>query len=288
MATKGVLMYAYNNDRINYIQLAMVNAKLIKKHMGVPVSIVTDEDGMYYIMQLDPVFDQVIVLDDNAPVNHRTYRDTIYHAVQTDFKNTSRPSAYDVSPYDETLLIDADYIIQNSTLNAVWGSVEDIMINRDAVSLMHKPLAGDEFRLNEYGIRMYWATVIYFKKVDSVRVLFNMVKHIQDHWAFYKLVYNFPSKMFRNDYAFSIAIHTLSGFLENTEIKPLPISKILSATDRDQIYKIYEDGTWVMFANELDPNLSYKFYVTKFKGVNIHCMNKLSLMNNIDALERTI
>lgn len=281
-------MYAINNDQIDYTRLAAINAKLIKKHMNVPVSVVTNEDGKYWIEANGWEFDQIIVSPDQAVANPRMYRDTIYHTVQLDFKNGGRPSAYDASPYDETLLIDVDYIIQNDTLNTVWGSVEDIMINRDAVSLMNKPLAGEEFRLNEYGIRMYWATAIYFKKVDSVRILFNMVKHIKDHWAFYKLVYGFPSNMYRNDHAFSIAIHTLSGFLENTEIKPLPTPRILSATDKDQIYKISNDGSWIMFANETDDAYNYKFYATKIKGVNIHCMNKISLLRNVEALEATL
>lgn len=289
MATRGVLMYAVNNSHIDYIKLAILNAKCVHKYMGVPVSLITNNDGSYHPDLLETtVFDKVIVDGNSQTTNHRIYRDTIYHSVQLDFKNGSRPSAYDLSPYDETILIDVDYIIQNDTLNHAWGSLEDIMINRDAISVMNKPLQGDEFRLNQFGIRMYWATVIYFKKTEDVQVLFNMVKHIKENWDFYKLVYNFPSAMYRNDHAFSIAIHTLSGFMENTEIKALPTSQILSMTDRDQIYAIRPDSSWLVFANETKVGEEYKFYATSIKGMNVHCMNKMSLLRNIDALEATL
>lgn len=282
MGTKGVIMFGVNNTSIDYIKLAIANAKLITRLMGVPVTLITDKEGSTSASIAESgVFDQVVIDDNKGPHNSRHYRDTAYHVVNDDFKNFSRPSAYDLSPYDETLLIDVDYIIQDSSLNACWGSVEDLMINKTALSLLHTPLLGDEFRLNTFGIRMYWATVVYFKKTDNVRTLFGMVNHIKEHWEFYKLIYNFPNTMYRNDYAFAIAIHTMNGFVESTEVKPLPVPYILTATDKDQLYKVLPDGM-LMFVN--DPVHDYKFSITKVSRANLHCMNKISLLRNLDAL----
>ena len=36
---------------------------------------------------------------------------------------------YELSPYDETLVIDGDYFIMNDVLDQVWGSENDFMIN---------------------------------------------------------------------------------------------------------------------------------------------------------------
>ena len=41
--TRGVLMYAHNNSEIDYFKIACANALMVRKNMGVPVTLVTDE-----------------------------------------------------------------------------------------------------------------------------------------------------------------------------------------------------------------------------------------------------
>ena len=43
---KGVCFFAYNNEQIDYINLAVLAAKFAKKHLGLPVCVITDE-GTY-------------------------------------------------------------------------------------------------------------------------------------------------------------------------------------------------------------------------------------------------
>ena len=280
MSTCGVVMYGVNNSRINYVQIANANAKLVKHFMQVPITLITDDASK---KDVEPgVFDQIIIDPTTGPQNDRTYRDTIYHEFTADFKNYNRPSIYHLSPYDETLLIDVDYLIQSDILNNCWGSVEDVLINNDAISLMNEPLTGNEYRLSPQGIRMFWATVVYFKKSDIAETLFDMVCHVRDYWEFYQVIYGFPNVMYRNDYAFSIAIHTMNGFLENAAFKPLPVPYILTATDCDQIYSIDEKGI-LMFAN--DTKERHIFRMTRIKGLNVHCMNKVSILRNLQDLE---
>ena len=43
--------------------------------------------------------------------------------------NKSRGDVYSLSPYDENLVIDCDYFVMSNTLDQVWGSESDFMIN---------------------------------------------------------------------------------------------------------------------------------------------------------------
>lgn len=294
--TRGIVIFGINNTRIEYVRLAMMAAAFAKKNMpGIPICLITDEDSVSqfrtgdksFTQELTDKFTDVVVIDSSKELpNVRTYRDTRYYHFKEHFKNSGRSSVYHLSPYDETLLIDCDYLICNNSLNAVWGNHEEVMINKEAIGLMHNEMMTDEQRLNPFGIKMYWATVVYFRKGEKAKLLFDLIEHVKDNWDFYKILYDFPGTLFRNDYAFSIAIHMLNGFVEEDFVVDLPDKKILTALDFDQFYGISSSKTLHFFANDLKEN--WKFYATKITGVNVHCMNKLSLINNMKEIMETL
>jgi hypothetical protein len=288
--SRGILLFACNNEKIDYLKLAYCSSLMIRHHLGddVGISIVTDPGTMKTSHSLVEKLKSAgvnIILAPSSTMsrpNVRQFSDTQYYSVSAEFINTNRMLAYDLSPYEETLLIDTDYLIQSDSLNKVWGSVEDVMINSSATSLQGTSLSSQEVRLNDFGIKMFWATVIYFKKCRRAEILFQFVEHIKDHWDYYKLIYDFPHSLYRNDYAFSIAIHTLNGFLGNDEIKSLPSPSLLSSTDRDQLYDMKPNGELIFFAqNEKE---TWKYVVVKVGGLDVHCMNKFSLMYNLNKL----
>jgi hypothetical protein len=113
--------------------------------------------------------------------------------------------------------------------------------------------------------------------------VFELVKHIKENWHFYKLTYNLPGSLYRNDYAFAIAIHLLGGFIEDPTFVPgLPEGSMLTALDTDQFYKLNSATDATFFVQ--DRKEIWKFYATRIKGVNVHCMNKLSLLNNFEEI----
>lgn len=290
MSTKkskcGFLMFAQNNNTINYLKIALTNAMLIKKHLNKPVTVVTDSKSLIWDENaknsklMKKVFDHIIISDEENPVNNRAYRDTIYYSVDDDFKNRNRSSAYSLSPYEETILIDADYLVFDSSINNVWGNSEEILINKDAIDLNGNSLTGEEYRLSDVGIRMYWATCIYFKKTTKAQMLFTLVDHIKQHWDYYKFTYGFTGSMFRNDFAFSIAIHILSGFEENEDFKGFP-NNILTIMDTDQMYA-YKDDAFTFFVQ--DRQESWKFELVKIKNASVHILNKISLAPHLNAI----
>lgn len=290
--SRGVLMFGINNEHIQYTQLAIMASAFVKRNMpGAKTAIITDAESRDFqknnsAYQLDSFFDHVIIAPKekgSSFSNQRKYSDTRYYHVSAQFKNTTRSLAYELSPFDETLLIDSDVLVANNALSAVWGCQEDVLINHRATNLFSQPLDGQEDRLNPYGIKMSWATIIYFKKSPKAELLFNLVEHIKENWQFYKLTYHFPGGLYRNDYAFSIALHILNSFEESFDFaKPLPDDTILTALDIDQFFKIISPTDFLFFVNDKREN--WKFYACKTRGLNVHCMNKISLLNNMDQI----
>jgi len=289
--SRGIVMFAVNNSSIDYVQLAVMAAAFIKCNMpGTDVCLITDQASLdwhdsHSQWKTSRWFTHVVLLPPAQEQfdNTRCYRDTRYWSVHDRFRNETRSLAYDLSPFDQTLLLDSDYLQCSNVLSAVWDSAEEIMINRRAVDLSHTPLAGPEFRLNPYGIRMYWATAVYFKKGPAARQLFDLVQHIKQNWEFYKLTYDFPGELFRNDYAFSIAIHILNGFCDGGgAVADLPDPSIITARDTDQFFRLRGGNSLSFFMN--DQLEQWKFTVNTFSGVNVHCMNKLSLINSMDHI----
>jgi len=289
--SRGILFFASNNDNINYLKIALLNAYMCKKNLGedTKITVVTSTTSLDWNVdiknEIEATFDKIIIDDKTTGEdNIRRYSDTQYYSVKDRFINGNRNSAYDLSPYDETLLLDVDFLMLDGSMNAIWGCAEDFLINDAALGLDHLPLDGEEFRLNQTGIKMVWATAIYFKKSERAKMVFDLVSFIKENWEYYKLLYGFGGYLYRNDFAFSIALHILNGFIENEEFKKLPTPFILTSTDRDHIHQVGLNSITIMF-NDMGmkhQNHEHAFYITKIKGHNVHIMNKMSLQKFVD------
>ena len=72
--SKGVVLIAINNANFDYVRMAEVNANLIRKHMQVPVTLITDHNGSYHpILKETDVFDKVLVNTPTADANPRIF-----------------------------------------------------------------------------------------------------------------------------------------------------------------------------------------------------------------------
>ena len=111
---RGVLLFAQNNAEIDYVKLATFSARQIKKFLDVPVSIVTDSlDAV-----TDPeVFDKIILIDAQLEQNSRFFYDGSDKHSKLVWKNGARSNCYNLTPYDETLVIDVDYVVNSNFLN---------------------------------------------------------------------------------------------------------------------------------------------------------------------------
>ena len=46
---KGIVIFAHNNRQIDYAKMSLISAKLAKKHLGVPVSLITDPSTLEWL-----------------------------------------------------------------------------------------------------------------------------------------------------------------------------------------------------------------------------------------------
>jgi hypothetical protein len=265
--TQGCLIFAYDGD-ILYGPQAVLAACLVRKHLNIPVSLVTDATTMS-TLKGHQVFENIYIREVGDVTNTRIINDT-----KVIWKNTNRSSAYDITPYDRTLVIDSDFLVLSDRLTHYLNSNADFMICPNMQDL-HPDRTGSQVLADPASVPMLWATNIVFNKTPEVAALFNLVEHIRENWIYYCGLYKFNSIRFRNDYAFTIACHTLGGFGLDKFYVNLP--EPVWFTDKDQLVKISGDTlTWAMNSNNTQ--------FVRTQGQDIHMMNKHDLLNNIDQL----
>lgn len=282
--SRGFLMYAHNNEEVDYGLIALCNALMIKTNMREnAVALVTDNGTKSWLIEqfgeefISRAFDHIIMAGKSAGKEKRAYQDTASTSKKLSWYNGSRSSAYDVSPFDETILIDADYLICDNTLDHVWGTDTDLMMNRTATSLNFAPLDERETHLNSFGIPMYWATCVYFRKSEFAKMFFDVVAHVKTNIQYYQFLYRFPGRLFRNDYVFSIAAHTLGGWTHGG-VENLPVPYLLTSFDRDELHDVVGKNKFVFLVN--DAEQSWKFNLARVDNLNVHIMNKFSIVRN--------
>jgi hypothetical protein len=290
MASRGVLMFAHNNQEIDYFKIAMVNAFMVQKNLNVPVTLITDEGTHEWALKsndeelINKAFDNIVVVDKDYDFhrgNQRIYRDTNAKTAKLAFYNCNHWAAYELSPYDETLFIDSDYLIMSDALSNCWGSVHDFMISDNTQELLFTRQSMKEW-IDPFSIRLYWATVVYFRKSAEAEAVFDMVKHVFDNYEFYNQQYNLPNRMFRNDWAFAIAVHQMNDFQDMTSVPRLPIPSLLKTFDSDELVDVngVNDITFLM----QKPNKTKEFLLSRLDNIDIHIMNKWSLLRHADKL----
>lgn len=287
--TRGVLMYAHNNTEIDYFKIASANALMVQKNLQVPVTLVTDSGSLNWGKKVlgdelvAQCFENIIKVQTNHQFrNPRNFSDTSFTTKTLSFYNCNHWQAYDLSPYDETLFIDVDYLIMSPSLNLCWNSVHDVMIN-SKIYTPGKPNESYHKNIDEMGIRLYWATVIYFKKTELAEQLFSIVRHVQENYQYYKDLYCFSNGMFRNDNAFSVAIHTLNGF-SNFEpvVKELPIPGLLMSWDTEDIHDVHGMNDISLYSEK--EKIKGEYIITRLKNTDVHIMNKWAINRYADKL----
>ena len=200
--TTGALIFAFNNEQIDYVAMANWSARNIHRHLDIPVFVVTDKEPA-----TPNVFDRVIIA---APVDagQRYFND--YDSNVT-WHNTNRMDAYTLSPWDQTLVLDADYVVASDQLRTVLNSRQDFVCHRWATDITGLRTFEDLNYFGNHRMPMWWATVMMFRRDTSAELLFEMMQMIRDNWTHYRNLYKNPVSTYRNDHALSIALNTLNG-----------------------------------------------------------------------------
>jgi hypothetical protein len=274
--SKGVLLFAFNNDSLNYLNQARHAAERISKFMDLPTSIVTDEKVN---IEQYPHFDKIIKVKNAAINNTRKYNDGSLYSKSLNFRNFGREHSYRLSPYKETIVMDTDFVICNDKLNNCFLQQNDFLLYKNSSHVGHRKNIYEFEHISDTSIDFYWATVFFFRKTKLNETFFNLVSHIRENYIHYRNVYQFKNTMYRNDFAFSIAIHIMNGFQKGNFAAELP-GKNFFSLDKDILTRITNDIVYMLVEKE---NSLGEYTPVKLSGSNIHIMNKFSLERVING-----
>jgi hypothetical protein len=284
--TRGALIFAHNNRDIDYAYMSILSARLAKKHLGIPVSLVTDPSTLEWTKSsnsydlLVSTFDKIVEVDRPVTDNMRRLHDGV-HFKNMPFVNANRSNVYDLTPYDQTLLLDSDYLIFSNKLNHYWDVDADVMIGKSMLDIYDQKRLGYHDRyISDTSVHLYWATTVMFRKSNYSKLFFELVNIIRQNYQYYSDLFRFDTTQYRNDISFSVAKHILDGFETNTN-ESLP--PILTITDKDILHSVDDTGKLTILVS---PNSDKNYYAAAIKDTDIHIMNKQSIIRHSEELMR--
>lgn len=293
--SRGVLVFARNNAQVDYCKQAYFLAKRVRKFLDLPTTIVTDSTEFLLTEYPDAkeVFDKIIsivwkdedLVENTTRSKHeshdiRTYNDGTLVEKKLQFKNETRTLAYNVSPYEETLILDSDVVICNSTLKQCFEQKHNFLIYKTSYDIANVDRANVFERISDTSVDFYWATCVFFRKTAVNKIFFDLLQHIQENWTHYTNIFQINTPYYRNDYSFSIAIHIMNGYSSGDFAKPLP-GVLYFTTDKSILWKLDDNSMLLLLEKE-----SYKgeYVPLRIKNANVHVMNKFSLNRCIDEV----
>ena len=275
----GVVLFAFNNGRIDYIKQAIYCAKRVKNYLKLPVQLITNDKE--YIESNFPFYKKYIdnVTHCDAPASStKTFHNGIYaNKGKLKWINSARDSAYELSIFEKTLVIDTDLLISNDKLLTCFDTPEDFMIAKDYHMVNTQKHYASLDRISDKSIPMYWATILYFTKSTTAKTVFDTVQHIKENYNYYRLTYDIVETKFRNDFAFSIAVHMMRGFVEDSNWPMSVPSDMWVSIDKDVLIDIKDNSIQLLTQRE------YDYLAVKLTDATTHIMNKFSLDKFIDT-----
>lgn len=227
--TRGVLLYCFDTPDTAYSRIADRCIALVEKHLGLPVTVVTDRDTRNNI-QSHCDFKTIEIEKNNTKLAKPWY-------------NLERHLAYEHSPYDQTIVTDVDYFCFSDKLLKLLDTDHDFLIHQRA----HDVTDRNTMRYDrESMLDLVWATVLIFRKTERVRAIFETVKMIKQNYAHFCNLYRISYRNFRNDYAFAIALNQINGHREY-DVIPDSIATVPADV---KILEIDSDGAVLEFDNK--------------------------------------
>lgn len=261
--TTGALIFAFNNDHTDYLSMAAWCANNVRRYLDIPVAVITNAVDHSALAS----FDQVIFVDPQSG-GSRWFADYQTHVT---WYNAGRADAYDLSPWDNTLVLDSDFVVNSGSLAQLFDSPQDFLCFRHCSNIVDP----DQILLPTFGrfhMPMWWATVMWFRRSNTAHYIFDSMKMIRSHWTHYRDLYGIAEETFRNDYALSIAIGIVSG--HTWQANEIPWNMLASLPEhRLALRQISDQQYWIIDYQ----NSQGKDRTMSLVGVDFHAMGKQSL-----------
>ena len=245
----GALIYATDGD-IEYTKIARECAARVEKYLGIPATIVQGDTSVKGIRQW---------VDCEKPVAWR---------------NGGRHNAFADSPYDRTLLLDADYWISSDCLGSLLHSNNSFYAHNTRLYINEKQPMIQTF--GNLQTPMWWATVCVFDRSEYTQDIFDAWQMIENNYQHYANLFQFKRKPFRNDYALSMALLLVNGGEYPYSAIPWPLINVPDSCN----FQLDNDIWNIQYtANE---NNTQKLKRISIKDQDLHIMGKRNLEKLIE------
>ena len=196
---KGVLLFCFDTAEHKYHKILERCVVLIKKNLRLEITVVTNFETYKHIKPL-------------GSVNYKFIEPELGNTKNgNDWRNVDRHMAYELSPYDVTLVMDIDYFPFTNNLRQFLDTRYDFLVSKTA----HDLTGEDSFDHRRFSmIEMVWATVLIFRKGFKAKRVFDTVKYVKQYYHYFNKMYRIRAKNYRNDYVFAIALQQINGFMD--------------------------------------------------------------------------
>jgi hypothetical protein len=231
----GAIIFAFNGD-LEYTRIAQECARRIKHYLNIPVTLISDSVRTY------SGFDNQLLVERASATGNRSWADC---DVPIAWRNSGRSTAFELSPYDRTLLIDADYWIDSNNLSCLLESNASFLAHNNRMYVNETVPKTETFGMLK--TPMWWATVCVFDRSEYSQDVFDAWHMIETNYDHYANLFQFNRKPFRNDYALSLALLLVNGGIMPTQSIPWPLINVPDSCDVDLTdhwtlgYTVYEN-----------------------------------------------
>jgi hypothetical protein len=252
-----VLIFAFNTAETDYVGIADRAAALAQKNLQLPVTLITDTDS-----QPKFAYDKIVRITQEDSKN---VRQTVETNQTVTWRNLGRYQAYNLSPYDQTILIDSDYFVLDSSLATLFDKSEyQIMYNNYGLNGHINNIMGP------MSLQYVWATVIVFDRSNLSEALFDLAGKIQRNYGYYCSLFNVPATNYRNDYAFAMAHYIVSNdpghfipysmFTVDTAIDSIELAERITIKTPNTAHIVPVQNLHIMSKQFLTSNKFDRFY----------------------------
>lgn len=199
----GALIFAFNNEATDYVAMAQWSAQRIQHYLDLPTAVVTDCPEKFCNSQ------SVCKVIQSQPQTggHRWFED---YNQSVSWHNAGRTDAFELSPWDYTLVLDADYVVNSRDLRKIIDVGADFLCFKNAYDISDPDKAW-MLGFGRFNMPMHWATVMAFRKSSVADWIFQSMSMVKSNWQHYRDLYGIHEPNYRNDYALSIALALVNG-----------------------------------------------------------------------------
>ena len=245
----GALIYATDGD-IQYTKIARECARRVEQYLGIPSTIVQGSSSI---------------------IGNRSWADC---ETPVQWRNGGRSKALQDSPYERTLLIDADYWIASDCFKSILSIDGHFYAHNNRMYINETKPKTETF--GTLKTPMWWATVCVFDRSEFSQDVFDCWQMIENNYKHYANLFQFTRKPFRNDYALSLALLLINGGEYPDCAIPWPLINVPDSCDIQ-----LENNKWTLGYTVYENNEHKPKRIT-VRDQDLHIMGKRNLEKLLD------